>query len=116
MVIGIGAQSTLGGKTFLRKKMYEKLTKCSNFTWFMRCPKNFQNTGIFFMIFAQKINKIPYFYMIFVQKMPKFCTIIARKIFFPNFGVRGPCPRLVHICPWANANYIGLYPALILIT
>jgi len=30
--IGIGAQSTLGGKTFLPENMHEKLTKCPNFT------------------------------------------------------------------------------------
>ena len=30
--IGIGAQSTLGSKTFLPKNMHENLTKCPNFT------------------------------------------------------------------------------------
>ena len=48
------------------------------------CPKNYQNTRIF-MIFARKIYKIHEFYMIFAQKMSEFYTIIARKIFFPEF-------------------------------
>ena len=30
--IGVGAQSTLGAKTFLPENMYEKLTKFPNFT------------------------------------------------------------------------------------
>jgi len=33
--IGVGAQSTLGGKTFLPENMHEKLTKCPNFTQFL---------------------------------------------------------------------------------
>jgi len=39
----------------------------------------------FYMIFAQKINKIPEFYTLFVWKMPKFYMIITRKIFSPKF-------------------------------
>jgi len=49
------------------------------------CPKNYQNTLIF-MTFARNINKISEFYTIFARKMPEFHIIIARKIFFPNFG------------------------------
>jgi len=40
--IGVGAQSSLGGKTFLRtKNVSEKLTKCRNFTRFLpeKLPK-----------------------------------------------------------------------------
>jgi len=56
--IGVAAQSTLGGKTFLPENMYEKLTKCSNFTRFLPeklskypilydfCLKNQQNSRI----------------------------------------------------------------------
>jgi len=44
------------------------------------------------MIFARKINKILKFYMIFARKMPEFYIIIAREIFFPEFGSRSPCP------------------------
>ena len=36
--IGVGAQSTLGGMTFLPEKMYENFSKCPNF--YVICPKN----------------------------------------------------------------------------
>jgi len=32
MCIGVAAQSTLGGDIFAGKNVYEKLTKCLNFT------------------------------------------------------------------------------------
>jgi len=51
-ILGIGAQSTLGGTTFLpEKNMYEKLTKCQNFTRFL--PENARIIArkIFFPIF-----------------------------------------------------------------
>jgi len=54
--------------------MYEKLTKCPNFTLFL--PENYQNTRIF-VTFARKINEIPEFYTIFARKMPEFYAIIA---------------------------------------
>jgi len=44
--IGVGAQSTLGRKTFCPKNMYEKLTKCPNFT-----------------LLPEKIAKYPNFYI-----------------------------------------------------
>jgi len=33
--IGVGVQSTLGGRHFCPNNLYEKLTKCPNFTWQM---------------------------------------------------------------------------------
>ena len=35
IVIGVGAQSTLGAGHFAWKYMYENITKCSNFTWYL---------------------------------------------------------------------------------
>jgi len=106
VIIGIGAQSTLGGGTkFLPKKYVLKITQFllifntyfsgKNFTFYnlfymILARKNYQNNRIF--IFAQKIYKIPEFYMIFVRKMPEFYIIIARKIFFQNFRGHMPLP------------------------
>jgi len=47
--------------------------------FFVKMPK--------FLLFAQKINKIPEFCMIFAHKMPEFYVIIARKILFPIFYI-----------------------------
>ena len=44
------------------------------------------------MIFARKVNKISEFHMIFAPKMPIFYVILARKIFFRNFGGHVPSP------------------------
>ena len=52
-----------------------------------------------FMIFARKINKIPEFYMIFAQKTHEFYIIIARKIFFTEFGRGGGT------CPYSPVSY-----------
>jgi len=50
--IGVGAQSTWGGtRHFCPKNMYEKLTKCPNFTWFL----------------PEKLAKYPNFYHIFLK-------------------------------------------------
>jgi len=51
---------------FARKytRMYEKLTKCPNFTWHL----------------AEKIDKLPNF------------RWFARQVFFSNFGGKCPCP------------------------
>jgi len=46
----------------------------------------------FYMIFAQKINKIPKFYMICarkINKMPEYYMIFAQKIFLPEFFFGG---------------------------
>jgi len=53
-----------------------------------------------------KINKITEFYTIFARKMPKFYIIIARKIFFPNFG--GMCP----LCPPFHTPMVVFNPLL----
>jgi len=88
---GAGAQSTLGSKTFLAENYLWKIMKmpvfCVIFAGKIR--------GIF-MMFAGKINKIPEFYVIFATKRPKFCTIIAWKITFPNFlgGTCFPVPSI----------------------
>ena len=60
--IGVGAQSTLGGKTFLPEK----------YVW--------------------KINKMPEFCMILAPKCSNFTIIIARKIFFLFFLGGGAAP------------------------
>jgi len=96
--------------------MYEKLTKCPNFTWFLP-EKNQKNTRIF-IIFFRKINKISEFYTIFATNMPEFYIIIGRKIFFPNFrgGARvpplpSPFPTpMAKIGPefWATYNALAL--------
>ena len=83
IIIGVGAQSTLGGTKFLPEKYVLKISKMPEFLH-DSCPKNYQNTRIF-MIFARKIYKIPEFYMIFARKMPEFYVIIARKILLPEF-------------------------------
>ena len=65
----IGAQSSLSGTHFCPKIVYEKLTKCLNFTVLHdMCPKNYQNARI--IIFPRKINKIPQFYI--ARKCPNF--------------------------------------------
>ena len=71
--IGVGAQSTLGGKTFLPEKYVWSINKIPE------C----------YMIIARKNNKILKFYRIFARKMPEFYIIIARKIFSRILGVGG---------------------------
>jgi len=55
--------------------MYEELSKCANFTWFL--PKNYQTLE--FLYLPEKLTKFPY--TIFARKMPKYYIIIARKKF-----------------------------------
>jgi len=90
--IGVGAQSTLGGMTFLPEKYVRKITKMPEF--YVILARKITKIHEFFMIFAGKINKIAEFYMIFARKMPEFYIMIARKIFFPEFlGARAlPAP------------------------
>jgi len=66
--------------------MYEKLTKCPNFTLFL--PEKLQKKTIF-MIFARKVNKIFEFHMIFARKMPEFYVVIARRIYFSGIFFGG---------------------------
>ena len=115
LVIGVGAQSTLWGSGalhFCRKNMYEKLTICPNFTWFL--PENYQNIRIF-MIFARIINKIPQFYAIFARKMLEFYIKIARKFFSPYLGATcllcPPSPT-----PMQLVNFRGSLPSQTLAT
>ena len=67
--IGLRAQSTLRGKTFLSENMYEKLTKCPYFTWLL--PQKLAKYPNFYNIF-RKFNNIPEFYIIFARKCPNF--------------------------------------------
>ena len=69
--IGVGVQS----RHFCPKIIYEKLTKCPHFTWYL--PEKIT------------INRIPEFYMTFARKMPEFYMIISRKILFPIFFLGG---------------------------
>jgi len=46
-----GAESTFEGRHFARKYMYEKLTKCPNFTWYLP-----ENTGIYHDICRKNIS------------------------------------------------------------
>jgi len=99
---GVGAQSTLGPRHFCPQNMYEKLTKCPNFTCFKT-------------VFVRKIIKITEFLWYFPEKnfpiLHDFCPKDARilhkncpKFFFQFFffwGGRGTCPlpnRLLRLC------------------
>ena len=64
-IISVGAQSTLGGHIFARKKYVWKINKMPEF----------------YIIFARKISKIPDFLMIFARKVniSEFHMIFARK-------------------------------------
>jgi len=98
MTIGVGAQPTLEARHFCLKNMYEKLTKCPNFTWFS--PKNCQNTRIF-MIFTRKINKFPNFTWHLPEKCPNIRPYMttAQKMFFLTFW-GGGVPHLLRLCLW----------------
>jgi len=97
LCVGVGAQSTLGGKTFLPEKYVQKVNKMPEFhTILARKIVKYPN---FYDICPKKNNKIPEFYMIFVRKMPEFYIIIARKNIFPKL-LRGdvpPAPGLLHL-------------------
>jgi len=84
---------------FCPNNMYEKLTNCPNFTWFL--PEKLSKYPNF-MIFVRKINKIPQFYMIFARKCTNFKKNCPKKIFFPNFRrARAPLhglTRLLRLC------------------
>jgi len=91
--IGVGAQSTLGGTTFLPETyVWKKISKCPNFTWFLlEKLSKYPN----FMIIARKIIKLTKFHnftRFLPEKMPEFFIIIGRKIFFPNLGGHVPPP------------------------
>jgi len=59
--------------------MYEKITKCPNFTWFL----------------PEKLTKLSNFTRFLPEKMAEFCMVVARKIFSRCFFLGGgsaPCP------------------------
>jgi len=85
--IGVGAQSTLGGNTFLPENVHENLTKCLNFTWDL--PEKLTKFPNFTWYMPEKINKVPEFYTIFARKN-SFC---------PNLGQLPPAPRLLRLWP-----------------
>ena len=75
--IGVGAHSTLGGHPiFAEKKMYEKLSKCPNFTWFL----------------PEKISKYPTF-MILARKNYQNSGILQ------DFFLPEKCPNFTFNCP-----------------
>ena len=111
-IIGVGAQSTLGGHDSLPEKYVWKINEMPEF----------------YTIFARKIIKIPeivwYFpknqqnFRIlhdFCPKMPEFCVIIARKILFQIFLGPPTAPRLLCLCHilqkqrWSFNFYAGWY-------
>jgi len=47
--VGLGAQSTVGGKTFLPEKYVLKINKNARILY-DSCPKNHQNTRIFIFV------------------------------------------------------------------
>ena len=96
-----------GATNFLARKTCIKNQQKSARILHDSCPKNYQSILIF-MIFVRKMYKILEFCMIFARKMPEFYTIIARKIFFPNFrGARAiPAPRLLRL--WSNGQQVKL--------
>jgi len=83
--------------------MYEKLTKCPNFTWFLTEKlSKYPN----FMTFARKINKIPEFCIIFAWKMPKFYIIIARRNFSEFWGARATSAHHLPCLCWLLHHWI----------
>jgi len=110
-LIDVGAQSSLGGTTFLPEKYVSKIKKCPNFTRFLS-EKLAKYPNFYNIFFRKKLNKIPEFYVIFARKMPKFYIIIARKIFSPNFrwgGGHVP-PALPSPTPMVKLNLRGSTP------
>jgi len=63
--------------------MYEKLTKCPNFTRFL--PEKLEKIPEFLQYFFRKINKIPEFYTIFARKNARMLHNNCPKNIFPNF-------------------------------
>jgi len=78
VTIDIGAQSTLGGKTFLPENTWMKYLQNARILHNI-CLKNEPNAQWFYMIFARKLTKCP-----------NFTCYLPEKYFLPNFG--GTCP------------------------
>ena len=81
-VSSVNFRGNLGQDIFARKNMYEKLTKCSNFTWFLR--EKLAKYPTFYDI-CRKVNKIPEFYMLFARKNGKILHNNCPKNIFPDF-------------------------------
>ena len=80
------------------KNMYEKLTKCQNFTWFL--PEKLWKYPNF-MVFARKMNKFPEFYNIFARKNARILHNNCPKNIYPDFFSGGDVP----ICPLPAVSY-----------
>ena len=97
--IGIGAQSTLGGaRHFCPKNMYEKLTKCPNFTWFI--AEKLIKYPNFFIIFGREMNKIPNMTW-FLPENARILHNNCPKNIFPNFFAPpppAPSPMPMGVC------------------
>ena len=82
-----------GTRHFGRENMYEKLTKCQKFTWFL--PEKLSIYENFYNICPKKNKLNCRILHDFRPKTPEFYIIIARKKFFPRFfvggGARPPC-------------------------
>jgi len=83
--IGVRAQSTLGAQHFCPKNMYEKITKCPNFTWFL----------------PEKLSEYPKFYDICPKNAHIFHNNCPKNI-FPNFRGGG------HMSPLSPVSYAYL--------
>ena len=81
-----------GAQNFCLKNVYEKLTKCPNFRWFL--PEKIIRIPKFFLIFARKINKIPEFYMIFAQNAWILHNNCPKNIFSRILGAHSPLPPI----------------------
>jgi len=75
--------------------MYEKLTKCQNFTWF--CLKN---------------SKVPEFYTIFATKCPNFTRKFPKNIFSRIFA-GGMSPHLLRLRGTMGAIVVPKNPKLL---
>jgi len=76
-----------GTRHFGRENMYEKLTKCQKFTWFL--PEKLSIYENFYNICPKKNKLNCRILHDFRPKTPEFYIIIARKKFFPRFFVGG---------------------------
>ena len=75
-----------GARHFCPKNMYEKLTKCPNFTRFL--PEKLTSKlpeFLYYLVKKLKLTKFLNFTWFFSRKMPEFYIIIARKIFLSEF-------------------------------
>ena len=95
--IGLGAQSTFGGKTFLPEKYVRKINKMPEF--YMSLAWEITKIPEFLWYLPEKSTQFPNFTR-FLSEMPEFYIImIARKIFCPilrGWMARAP-PRLLRI-------------------